>query len=117
MELRAGSLDFSQPLSGSGPRTASTTLVFPRTVNSATAGLSGYSAEYSGGNDPHVGLLEIKVDPAINDNTVTVNGTFGLRDWSDNWDDQYDGNIDFVVVADLVSATAPPPRGDLIITG
>src|ERR1700685_4038285 len=108
MELRAGSLDFSQPLSGSGPRTASTTIVFPRAVNTAVAGLNGYFAEFSGQNDHNFGLLEVKLDTTINENTVTVNGTFGLRDWSGNWDDEYDGNIGFVVVADLVSATAPP---------
>ncbi len=117
MDLRSGSLDFSQPLSGSGPRIASATVVFPRTVTSAIAGLSGYAAEYSGGNDHHVGLLEIKLDTSINDNTVTVDGRFGLRDWSGNWDDEYDGSIDFVVVADLAPIGAPPPRGDLSIAG
>src|SRR5690242_10573750 len=117
MDFRAGSLDFSLPLSGSGPRTASTTVVFPRTVNTAVAGLAGYAAEYSGGNDHHLGLLEIKLDTAINDNTVTVDAKFGLRDWSGDWDDQYDGNIDFVIVADLEPVGAPPPRGDLSIIG
>ena len=53
----------------------------------------------------------------IAQNTVTVDGTFGLRDWSGNWDDAYDGNIDFVVVAELQPVTAPPPRADLTITG
>lgn len=93
MDLRAGSLDFSLPLSGSGPRTASATVVFPRTVNSAVAGLTGYTAEYSGGDDHHLGLLEIKLDTTINDNAVTVDGKFGLRDWSGNWDDEYDGRV------------------------
>lgn len=117
MEIRSGSLDFSQPLSGSGPRPASATVVFPRSVKSAVAGLSGYAAEYSGGNDHHIGLLEVKLDTTINDNTVTVDGRFGLRDWSGNWDDEYDGSIDFVVVADLVPIGDPPPRGDLSVTG
>ncbi|HTQ56673.1 MAG TPA: hypothetical protein VMI94_19540 [Bryobacteraceae bacterium] len=117
MEFSNGSLDFSMPLSGSGPRTASQTIVFPRAVTAATAGLVGYLTEFSGGNDHHVGQMDIRVETEINDNTVTVNGTFGLRDWSGNWDDQYDGNISFVVVAELESATAPPPRGDLIIEG
>lgn len=117
MDFRAGSLDFSLPLRGSGPRTASATVVFPRTVNTAVAGLTGYAAEYSGGDDHHLGLLEIKLDTTINDNTVTVDGRFGLRDWSGNWDDEYDGSIDFVVVADLVPITNPPPRGDLTVAG
>jgi hypothetical protein len=29
-----------------------------------------------------------------------VNVTFGLRDWSGNWDDQYDGQILFSVIAE-----------------
>src|SRR5262249_8816641 len=47
----------------------------------------------------------------------TVTGHFGLRDWSGDWDDNYDGSISFVVLAELAAVTAPPPRGDLIITG
>ena len=38
MELQLGSLDFSQPISGSGPGTSSQTLVFPRTVTAAIGG-------------------------------------------------------------------------------
>src|SRR5580700_6524181 len=103
VEIRAGSLDFSQPLSGAGPRQASSTVVFPLAVTAATAGLAGYLAEFSGGNDHNVGRLEITLDTTIAQNTVTVDGAFGLRDWSGNWDDAYDGNIDFVVVAELES--------------
>lgn len=115
MDLRSDSLDFSMPLSGSGPRTANKTVIFPRAVNAATAGLTGYTVAYSG-DDHHVGRIEVRLDASINSNTVTVTGTFGLRDWSGNWDDQYDGTIEFTVIADLESATAPPPRADLVIT-
>src|SRR6202795_4127469 len=117
MDIRTTSIDFSLPLSGSGPRTASQTLVFPRAVTQATAGLTGYLGEYSGGNDHHVGQFQIKLDTVINDNTVTVNGIFGLRDWSGNWDDQYDGTIQCAVLADLEDPSQEPPRTDLIITG
>ena len=117
MEFQSGTLDFSMPLSGSGPPTAQQTVVFPRAVVSVVAGLGGYLAEFSAGNDHNIGQLQIKPDTQVVDNTVTVSGTFGLRDWSGNWDDQYDGHINFTVVADLQSATAPPPRGDLMIQG
>ena len=59
MEIRSGSLDFSLPLSGAGPRQASTTVVFPQAVTAATAGLTGYLAEFSGGNDHNLGRVEI----------------------------------------------------------
>ena len=115
MDMRLGSLDFSFPLSGSGPRSASATVVLPRAVTSAAVGLTGYTVAYSGG-DHHIGRLEVRLDSTVLSNTVTVTGWFGLRDWSGNWDDQYDGTIDFAVLADLVSATATPPRTDLVIT-
>jgi hypothetical protein len=117
MEFRSDSLDFSLPLRGSGPRTASRTFVFPRTVRTATAGLAGYVAEYSNNDDHHLGRLEIRLDTTVLANTVTVDGRFGVRDWSGDWDDEYAGAIDIVVVAELEAVTEPPPRGDLIITG
>jgi hypothetical protein len=117
MEFRSGSLDFSSPLQGSGPRTVPQTVLFPRQVRAATAGITGYLAEYSGGNDHHVGRLEIRLDTTIAADTVTVTGTFGVRDWSGNWDDAYDGNIGFAVIAELEPVTSLPPRGDLTITG
>jgi hypothetical protein len=83
----------------------------------AVAGLTGYFAEYSGQNDHHLGQLTVQLDTSINDNTVTVTGTFGLRDWSGNWDDPYDGNIECVVLADLQDPTQQPPRTDLLIKG
>jgi hypothetical protein len=116
MEVRTGSIDFSAPLRGSGPRIASQTVVLPRQVANAVVGLSGYTVAYSG-DDHHVGRVEIRLDATVNANTITVEGRFGLRDWSGDWDDDYDGTIEFVVLADLESATAPPPREDLIVTG
>lgn len=117
MEIRTDSLDFSSPLRGDGPRLASKTLVYSRGVTSAVAGLSGYLAEYGSQDDHHVGRLDIRLDTSINANTVTVDGHLGVRDWSGNWDDAYDGVIDFVVLAELESATEPPPRADLSIVG
>lgn len=115
MEIQSGSIDFSQPLSGSGPRSGQKTLVFPRPVMRAVAGMAGYLAEFSGGNDHHIGKLQVQLGTSILDNTVTVTGTYGLRDWSGNWDDQYDGTVNFVVLADLQDPAALPPRDDLFI--
>jgi hypothetical protein len=115
MELRTASADFSSPVRGSGPRTASQTIVFPRDVSVATVGLTGYTIEFSPPDDHHIGRMQLQLDATVNANTVTVIATLGLRDWSGNWDDNYDGNVEFVVLADLVSVKAPPPRLDLQI--
>jgi hypothetical protein len=115
VEVRTGSL-FFPALRGSGPRAATQAVIFPREVTHAIAGLSGYSAGFSG-NDHHLGQLDVRLDTATNANVVEVTGTFGLRDWSGSWDDDYTGTVLFSVLADLVSATEPPPRTDLLITG
>ncbi len=115
MEVRTGSL-FFPALRGSGPRVATQAVIFPREVTRAIAGLSGYSAGFSG-DDHHLGELDIRLDTTANANVVEVTATFGLRDWSGNWDDDYTGTVLFSVLADLVSATEPPPRTDLLITG
>jgi len=80
-----------------------TNVTFGSSVTQATAILTGFLVEYSGGNDHHLGQLDVQVNipqSGINGATVTVDVTYGLRDWSGNWDDQYDGTINFVVVGE-----------------
>ncbi|HEX6714696.1 MAG TPA: hypothetical protein VF066_14990 [Thermoleophilaceae bacterium] len=89
---------------------------FAREVNQAACGLIGYSIGFAG-DDHHLGLLDVRLDSEIDGDLVRVTGTLGLRDWSGNWDDDYDGVLEFAVLADLASATEPPPRADLEITG
>ena len=113
MAIQTGSVSFP-PLRGSGPRAAQSTVVFPRTVLRATAVLTNYAVGFSGG-DHHLGNLQISLDPTVNGDAVIVNVTYGLRDWSGDWDDDYTGDIEFAVVAELASPTAPPPRTDVIV--
>ncbi len=117
MEIRTLSADFSNPMRGSGPRVLPQTLVFARQVNAAVAGIVGYSVAFSPNDDHNVGKVQIEVDTAINGNTVMVTASLGLRDWSGDWDDNYQGRIEFAVLADLAPLSAPPPRGDLQVTG
>jgi hypothetical protein len=59
--------------------------------------------EYAGGNDHHLGQLDVQVavpSGGINGATVTIEVAYGLRDWSGNWDDQYDGTINFAVIGE-----------------
>ena len=124
MEIREGSFDFPS-ISGTGPQTAAEdpVLRFPREVLRAAAGITGYSAIFDRSTgDHHLGRLQVELNAVINpsdNHEVLINATFGLRDWSNNWDDKYWGNIQYAVIADLVPVTPPGPgesRGDLIIT-
>ncbi len=102
MQTTTGSVSFDA-FSGSGPRVTSTTVTFPSPVSQAAAFLTGFLAEYSGGDDHHLGQLDVQVAvPAggINGSTVNIQVTYGLRDWSGNWDDRYDGQVFFAVVGE-----------------
>ena len=91
------------PLSGSGPRVTTTTVTMTPPVSQATAFLTGFILQFSGGDDHHLGQLDVQVEVppgGINGPTVTVKVTYGLRDWSDGWDDQYDGRVDFAVIGE-----------------
>ena len=102
MQLQPGSVTIS-PVSGSGPQVDTTSVTFGSPVSQVTAILTGFLVEFSGGNDHHLGQLDVQVNipqSGINGATVTVDVTYGLRDWSGNWDDQYDGTINFVVVGE-----------------
>jgi hypothetical protein len=102
MQIQTDSITFG-PVSGSGPQIQSTTVTFPSAVSTAGAILTGFLVEYSGGDDHHLGQLDVQVTVppnGINGATVTVNVTYGLRDWSGDWDDSYDGTINFAVIAE-----------------
>ena len=114
MEIRNGSIFFPRGR-GSGPRTANATpVVFPRQVLRATVGITGYTAQFLP-DDHHLGQLRVQLNSAVLGNTVSVLATFGLRDWSGDWDDDYTGTVNFVVLAELEAPTLPPPRTDLQI--
>jgi hypothetical protein len=89
-------------------------LVFPRQVLRAAAGITGYTAQFLP-DDHHLGQFRVQLSPTVIGNTVTISATFGLRDWSGDWDDDYTGTVNFVVLAELEPATAPPPRADVQI--
>lgn len=115
MEIRTTSFNFPR-MRGSGPRVSEQSIVFPRGVDLAVAAITGYSAGFRGG-DHHLGRITAQLDTQVTANVVTVRTTYGLRDWSGDWDDDYAGTIDVCVLADLVDASLPPARGDLQVTG
>ncbi len=115
MEIRNGSVFF--PASrGHGPQErVAAPIVFPREVRQAVVGVTGYSAGFSG-KDHEFGRLIVQVQHQVTFNTVSVTVTFGLRDWSHEWDDSYTGLVNFAVLADLATAGDAGTRPDLTIT-
>jgi hypothetical protein len=102
MQIATGTINFPQT-TNSGPQTASATVNMGANVTKATAILTGFRVEYSNGNDHHLGLLDVEVaipPGGISGSNVNVNLTYGLRDWSGNWDDTYDGTLFFTVVGE-----------------
>src|SRR5271169_448002 len=102
MQIATGTINFPQ-VTNSGPQTASATIAMGAAVTKAAAILTGFKVEYSNGNEHHLGLLDVEVSippGGINGANVTDNLTYGLRDWSGNWDDTYDGTLFFTVVGE-----------------
>jgi len=115
MEIRTGTV-FISPSKGYGPQErVAAPIVFPREVQNALVGITGYSAGFRG-KDHHLGRLAVTARHQIVLNTVSVTVSLGLRDWSGEWDDEYTGIVNFVVLAELAAATDPPSRPDLIVT-
>jgi hypothetical protein len=101
MQIRNSSQTFG-PVSGTGPIAINTTVNLPAAVTQATAILTGFIVEFSNGNDHHLGQLDVQVQVtgAPSGANIPVRITYGLRDWSGNWDDQYDGTIFFSVIGE-----------------
>jgi hypothetical protein len=100
MQVRTGEITFGS-FSGSGPRSAFSDVTFPSALTTATAFLTGMTAEFSPSDgDHHFGELEVRFDTAVTGSAVRVTATFGLCDWSGNWDDRYEGQVFFAVVGE-----------------
>jgi hypothetical protein len=88
-------------VSNSGPQSQNLTVQMPGTVSQAVAILTGFDVEYAHGDDHHLGRLDAELTVgAINGSAVAVTVVYGLRDWSGNWDDGYDGTISFAVIGE-----------------
>lgn len=100
MQIRTGAITFGQ-FSGSGPRSQFTDVTFPSPVSQASAILTGMTVGFSAGDgDHHLGNLDVRLNTSVSGPSVRVTASYGLRDWSGNWDDKYEGQIFFAVVAD-----------------
>ncbi len=100
IQIRTGSITFGR-MKGSGPRSDFRDVTFSSAVTNATAILTGMSASFSPGDDDHhLGNLDVRLGTTVNGATVRVTATFGLRDWSGDWDDDYEGQIFFAVIGE-----------------
>ena len=99
MEVRTGSIGFSRARD-TGPRKDRVFFNFPTPVKQAVAGIQGTQFGFSPRDDHHLGKVSIILDTSISADVVTVEATFGVRDWSDNFDDDYEGTVYFAVIAE-----------------
>lgn len=100
MEMRTGSIAFARGRDVS-PRTATQDENFDRNVTQATAVLTGAEFGFSPRDDHHLGEVDIKVDANVLGATVRVTATLGVRDWSGDVDDDYEGTVFYAVLAEL----------------
>jgi hypothetical protein len=69
---------------------------------------------FSARDDHHLGITNLRLRTTVDDDVVIVEGTLGVRDWSGDWDDDYEGSLGFVVLADLETSSV---ASNLSITG
>jgi hypothetical protein len=102
MLVATGRIPFNR-FKGTGPRQETAEVVFASAVTQATAILAGFDVAFSPRDDHELGNLEVRLESTIDSlapQRVNVEATFGLRDWSGEWDDDYEGEIFFTVVAE-----------------
>lgn len=104
MQIVNDSISFNS-WDASGPRIDRKTITLPANATQVTALLTGFNAAFSPSEgDHHLGNLEVRLSArfltAAPSTSVEVTATFGLRDWSNEWDDKYEGVVRFAVVAE-----------------
>jgi hypothetical protein len=64
--------------------------------------LSGFQVRFEEGEDRELGNLEVRLGEPIKntDTNYSIPVTFGLRDWSGDWDDRHGAEIHITVVGD-----------------
>jgi hypothetical protein len=84
-----------------GPRSDTRVAIFSGTVNNADCSINGFDIGFTQGEHP---LFRLQIDSSTElqpRNAVRVTVTFALRDNSGLFDDQYNGFVDILVIADV----------------
>ena len=116
MVYQTGTITFPSR-SGSGPQGVGISVGFEKEIAQAAVVMTGYSVRYTG-SDHHVKSVEVRLHSQIFNSTpngpeVHVNGVLGLRDSSGNWDDAYEGEIHYCVIAEMKGRVIGPILDDL----
>ncbi len=85
--------------------------VFDSAVFRAGASLNGFDIGFTQ-EDHHLFRQQVDITTNINNNTVNVTVNFALRDSSGNYDDQYSGWVDVLVIVDREEVNSPIRSGD-----
>ncbi len=102
MEVRTKRIQFNRH-KGSGPRTQSDEVVFSGPVTQAAGFIKGFDVAFSPDDDHHLGKLDVRVETTIDSlapQRVNIEVTYGLRDWSGSWDDNYEGEVFVTVIGE-----------------
>jgi hypothetical protein len=90
---------------------------FARQVVQASAVLTGDESAFTE-TDHHFGRLTVTLSTEIIGRTkVVVTATYGLRDYSNEWDDTYEGEIRFCLLVDHGPTGAQPGVAQQLIEG
>jgi len=125
MQVRTASVSFEDlRLSDLGtlPEGVTSAMFFPRSTGSIAIGstplhpsvefdtaptqvaafLSGFRVRFEEGHDRELGSLEVRLGEPIKntDTNYSIPVTFGLRDWSGDWDDRHGAEINITVIGD-----------------
>lgn len=77
---------------------------FDTAPTQVTAILTGFKVWFQDDSDRPFGNLEVRVGQPLavagSDTRFRVPVTFGLRDWSGDWDDEHGAEVDVAVIAD-----------------
>lgn len=101
MQVMNGSVNFPRIRNAAQPP-QTVSVNFPSAVTRATAILTGFNVQYSPeGGDHHLGQLDVRLSTGVpSGTTVPVTVSFDLRDWSNERDDFYEGQVFFAVIAE-----------------
>lgn len=100
MDARSGFLDFHAGR-GDGLQMASKVFNFDVPVTQAVAALTGMRFGFVEGDDHELGKVTAVLRTSIDSDVVTVEGDLGVRDWSNDWDDPFEGQLTFLLLAEL----------------